>query len=1360
MRKSIFIFLACISASAGAQPYVIKQLDIRQGLSNNYVVGIAQDRQGFLWFATEEGLNKFDGARFINYYKHDRSITGNELNGVYADPDDPVIWIATQRNGLNAYNYVTGRFTAYTHADSVPQSLSTNDITDVAPAADGNLWIGTYHRGVDYLDKQTGEFRHYNSSTVADFPCDNVWTVADGNDGRLYIGHVFRGLSVLSLSDRKVRNYVHIPGDPHSLPDNEVKAVYKDSYGNIWVGTNRGLALFNPETGRFMALRDEQGRPLSACIYSIDQLDGNKLWIGTELNGVYILDLRCSFFLAPGQMSLQHIAAGGNRYNLSNSTVRCVFQDSFKNIWIGTYGGGIDFIGHAPPLFRQYSYSPLFSDESSLSGKVVSGICADDAGRIWIGTDGGGINLFENGKRLRIFRRETGELSHNSILSAFKDSGGNLWFGTFQGGVNFYDMKKKRFAPVALAGRTDLDVRHFYEDSDRNLWIATSQGVHVLNLDDRRQRHFNKDNSPLLEDLVRSISKDAGGRLWIGTFGAGIGIYSPDMKLIRYFDEANGFCSNTINHIITDSCHRIWAATGAGLVCFPDGDSPDYRVIGRNEGLLNTYVRAITEDEHQNIWFSTNAGVSCYRNGTDDVVNYNRYDNTHTGNFTSGSVTRDQEGNIYFGSINGALFFNPDIVSANCELPPVIITEMKVFGDLANGKEGKNINLPAGEHPKIELGYKENTFNITFNIQDHSLANRIEYAYTLQGLEEAWYTVNDNQVMFRNIPPGRYGFRVKARMHNQEWDEKIGALQINITPPLWLTWWAKLIYGLAGTAIAFALLWTYKKRMDIQISYEMEKKNHEKEQELNNERLRFYTNITHELRTPLTLILGPLEDMQQETSLQPKHLQKLAVVHQSAVRLLNLINQILEFRKTETQNKRLYVDKGNIAAVVQETGLKYKELNRKPEIDFKITVEHEQMPMLFDKEAVTIILDNLISNAVKYTEKGAIDISLYTAVRDGVSYTEIKVSDTGYGITPEALAKIFDRYYQAKNEHQASGTGIGLALVKNLVALHEGEIRVESHLNQGSSFYVSFLTHHTYPDALHADASPETKPAEETAEEAEGAAIGTKDEAKNGTKDGTKPILLVVEDHADIRDYIADSLKESFEVLKAENGEAGIRLAQAKIPDVIVSDIMMPVVNGIAFCKIIKEDVRTSHIPVILLTAKDSLQDREEGYQAGADSYLTKPFSATLLHSRINNLLESRKKLVARINSTVDLAAKSAILNESLNRLDNEFLQRVTELIEEKLDSEKVDITYLSDKMYMSSSTLYRKMKALTGSSTSEYVRKVKVRNAERLLLEGKYNISEVAFKVGINSPAYFRQCFKDEFGISPADYLKQLKCQ
>lgn len=699
-------------------------------------------------------------------------------------------------------------------------------------------------------------------------------------------------------------------------------------------------------------------------------------------------------------------------------------------------------------------------------------------------------------------------------------------------------------------------------------------------------------------------------------------------------------------------------------------------------------------------------------------------------------------------------FFNPDIAINSPQIPPVVITKVRIPGRLTS-REKNETAIPISEG-EIELTHEQNSFNLTFNVQDYSLANQVEYAYMLKGLENSWYTINEqNSVTFRNIPPGKYEFLVKARLHNQDWSEDMTSLRIHITPPLWLTWWAKLIYILITISIIYTIIHAYKKKIDLESLYTLEKKNHEQEQELNQERLRFYTNITHELRTPLTLILGPLEDMQKDTSLPTRQAQKLSVIHQSALRLLNLINQILEFRKTETQNKKLCVCKGNIAPLIHEIGLKYKELNQKKAIDFQIQIEKEEMPLFFDKEIITIILDNLISNAIKYTEQGKITLSLYPTTRNGVTYTEIKVSDTGYGISAEALPHVFDRYYQESGKHQASGTGIGLALVRNLVELHEGEIRVESIQNEGSTFYISLLTDNIYPNALHGDSTKQTE--EEMISEA------VPEDSQNTEPETSKPILLIVEDNEDIQKYIAESFSDSFEVITGSNGEEGKQQALNRIPDIIVSDIMMPVMDGITLCRQLKEDVRTSHIPVILLTAKDSLQDKEEGYEVGADSYLTKPFSASLLRSRINNLLDSRKKLIAQFQQTgtshnpnSHLDEKRSIITEALSKLDNEFIEKITQLVEDNLSSEKIDITYLSDKMCMSGSTLYRKMKALTGLSTNEYIRKVKMQNAERLLLEGKYNISEIAYKIGMNSTGYFRQCFKDEFGVSPSDYLKQ----
>lgn len=1344
MRKIFVLWLLLLSVVSLAQPYSVKQLGIEKGLSNNYVVSIAQDKQGFLWFATEEGLNKFDGTRFITYLKNEdltrQGITGNELNCLLDDPQDSILWIGTQRAGLNAYDYVNNTFLCYRHDGENPESLITDDVTKIVAATDGNLWITTYWRGVDYFDKKAGKFIHYNTQTVPGLASDNIWSVVDGGDGKLYMGHVHHGFSVLSLKDKKVKNFMHDPEDPVSLPGNGVTCIYKDLSGNIWLGTDRGLALFNPEAENFIHFHhSEDGVPHT--VFDIRQFDGNKLWIAMEFGGIAILDLTQRMFLSPDQVRFQYIKEGDDEYSLSNSTVRCLFQDSFKNVWAGMWGGGINFLSHESSYFNVYSYSPIQHSGSSLNNKTASSVCVARDGKLWIGTDGGGINVFDKGKRVAVYKEETGDLTDNSIQAALCDSEGNLWFGSFMGGVDFYDVKKKSFHQIFPKDKTGEDVRALYEDAEY-VWIGTSNGIYKVRLHDKGiADHYTVENN-----LVRCISKDNLNRLWIGTFGGGLGVFDEHFQCVKLFNVTSLFPSNTINTVYMDSQNRMWIGTGEGLVCFPSSQSWDYKVYRSEEGLSNVHIRAITEDNHGNIWVSTNKGISCLLKDKEVFYNYDHWDNVPMGNFMSGSVAEAKDGTLYFGSINGLCRFNPDQVLEKRESPAAIITEMRIFGPLRDTDSNEKVMALEGQS-EVRLSYMQNNFSVTFNIQNYALADQVEYAYMLKGLENSWYTVTDpNNVTFRNIPPGNYCFQVKTRIRNQEWADEIASLDIRIDPPVWLTWWAKLFYILSGVSVLYFILHAYKKKLDMESLYELEKKNHEQEQELNNERLRFYTNITHELRTPLTLILGPLEDMQKSNSLSGKDSQKISVIHQSAIRLLNLINQILEFRKTETQNKKLCVSRDNLAALVHEIGLKYKELNRKPEIDFCLEIEQEDMSLFFDKEVVTIILDNLISNAIKYTEKGTITLGLHQVVRNNIHHTEISVSDTGFGIAPDALPHIFDRYYQEGSEHQASGTGIGLALVKNLVVLHEGEIRVENSLNVGSTFYVSLLTDNTYPHVLHADST------EKTSDEK-----GEKEENIEPVHNG-KRILLIVEDNRDICDYIVESFSDDFEVRTAANGEQGLEQALGCIPDIIVSDIMMPVMNGIVMCRKLKEDLRTSHIPIILLTAKDSLQDKEEGYQVGADSYLTKPFSATLLHSRIHNLLESRKLLAERFNTNSILIDKRAAVTESMNKLDNEFLEKINKLIEDRLSSEKIDIGYLSDAMCMSNSTLYRKMKALTGLSTNEYIRKIKMQYAERLLLEGKYNISEVAFKVGINSTVYFRQCFKDEFGMAPSDYLKKIK--
>ena len=817
MKTYIAAFFLLLSATfVAAHPYLIQRLGIEQGLSNNYVLSITQDKQGFLWFATEEGLNKFDGTRFITYYKEEQSssvqsITGNELNEVYTDPVQPVIWIATQRAGLNAYNYETQSFSVYQYNPEDPQSLITNDVTHITSSvqAGKGLWVCTYYRGIEYLDIATGKFTHYNKSTVPALPSEQTWTATEAEDGKLYIGHVEGGLSILSLNDKSVKHFVHDPQNPNSLPGNDVRCIYKDTNGNIWIGTSKGLALFNANTETFTNFHNNPGNihgALSSYIFSIKQLKDNKLWIATELNGIMILDLQQNQFLLPEQIRFEFIREGDNNYSLSNASARYIFQDSFNNIWIGTWGGGINFISNAPPTFHTWSYSPTQMNESSLSNKVVSSVCDDGQGKLWIGTDGGGINVFENGKRVAIYNKENRELLSNSVLCSLKDSEGNLWFGTYLGNISYYNTRLKKFQIIELEKNELLDVRVFYEDKNKKIWIGTHAGVFVIDLASKKViHHYDTSNSQLLENFVRSIAQDSEGRFWIGTFGGGVGIYTPDMQLVRKFNQYEGFCSNTINQIYRSSKGQMWLATGEGLVCFPSARNFDYQVFQRKEGLPNTHIRAISEDKNGNIWASTNTGISCYITSKKCFYTYDHSNNIPQGSFISGCVTKDHNGLIYFGSINGLCFFNPDIAINSPQIPPVVITKVRIPGRLTS-REKNETAIPISEG-EIELTHEQNSFNLTFNVQDYSLANQVEYAYMLKGLENSWYTINEqNSVTFRNIPPGKYEFLVKARLHNQDWSEDTTSLRIHINPPLWLTWWAKLIYILITISIIYTLI--------------------------------------------------------------------------------------------------------------------------------------------------------------------------------------------------------------------------------------------------------------------------------------------------------------------------------------------------------------------------------------------------------------------------------------------------------------------------------------------------------------------------------------------------------------------------
>ena len=1346
MQKHVYLsLLLCLllNFSGMAQPYTLRHLGIEDGLSNNYVTNIVQDRQGCIWIATEAGLNRFNGKDFTVYNTHNSNIAGDALTRLLYNREDNELWIGT-KTGISLLDCNTQEFAHSTPLDSIDMN---NNIVSISPAADGGIWIGNHYGKIVHYNPKSGKVTSLSGDNIKGLP-NSHWSVFDNGKGQLYVGHANQGMSIIDLKSGSLKRYLNNSNHPKSLPGNSVYSICKDHLENIWIGTNQGLALYNPVTEDFQIFRYEPGNPTSLIsdhVYQIREMQDNRLWIATDIGGISILDLRNLTFMNPKDLKFQNITNTYDKQGLSSGNIRNLFQDASGNIWIGNYSSGVDFISHLQPVFHTLPY--WIEKGQIIKHKSVWGIHVDEKQQVWLGSENE-ITLFKDGKlQKKIDLTAHLSRSYAQVFTIYS-SKGDLFLGLNDDGLLKFDTRTDRIERIDLK-QDYVDVNTLYEDENEKLWIGMEYGLASY---EKGTLHREKEISEQISDLsVYGVLHDRQGKLWIGSYGSGIFIFDRNNKCIAHLTSDKGFCSNVINQLYLDAKGGVWAATRNGLGYIKDTNHPEHFTGYKyGDGLKDTYVHALQEDKVGNIWFSTDKGISCWNRKQEKFNNYDYRDGIPLGSFIDGSAHAAQDGTLYFGSLNGVCYFDPQDISKETQVASVEIVECKGINSRMEG--GSDEALILSDNGTLELPYNQNSFRITFMIPDYSQSQMVEYAYLMEGLDNTWTnTLGENQITFRNLSPGKYTFKVKARLRNQQWDDNhVTTVKVHIHPPLWLTWYAIVFYILLLLLGVFIWFRFYTRKLLLESSLELEKKKSLNEQELNNERLRFYTNITHELRTPLTLILGPLEDLTNDANLPSPYGNKIRIIHGSAVRLLNLINQILEFRKTETQNRKLTVAKGNLGSLVTEIGLRYKELNRNEKVKFHISIGTEDTKLYFDADILSTILNNLLSNAMKYTPEGEINLIMRSMNEADNQYTEIVVSDTGYGIDAEALPHIFNRYYQAKGKHQASGTGIGLALVKSLADLHEGTLHVESETGKGTTFTFRLLADNSYPNALHKEEKPEN--VQEETEKQEDTEMDT----------DTRPMILAVEDNDDIREYIASSFSNNYRVITATNGKEGLEQAQKHIPDIIISDIMMPVMDGIELCKLIKEDVRTSHIPVILLTAKDSIQDKEEGYESGADSYLTKPFSAKLLNGRVHNLLESRKQLARLIaDRAKELKPESTASEQQekamkLSHLDEEFLIRFTRIVEENLDMDKLDMSYIKDKMHMSHSTLYRKIKSLTGVSGNEFIRKIKLKNSLHLLLEEGFNISEAAYASGFNDLGYFRNCFKDEYGMTPSEYMKQ----
>lgn len=1294
--------------SSRAQYLISEHILINEGMSNNFILDMVLDNKGRLWVATESGLNAYNGSSFRSYNVSNSELSANMVNCLWYDEATDLVWAGTKGAGVCSVDPNTGVLTNYMTADG-----TLTNVLDITPADNQRLWLISPNTIMQF-EPQTGKIEPLDLGPVSQyFRCG----VDDGN-GNLVIGSHMHGASVLNARTHKLESLIIDDMEDQRINVNEV---IKDHRGRIWLATNVGLWFYLPGSNHLVPFHAIPREDIS----HIEEIDDSNLWV--TMRGKTL-----TVNLNDEQVTTIHF---DGEYQMFDE-VQSLYQDRHGNIWVGGNGNGIEFISHQMPAFRKFFDAPSW------------GIYAD--GDItWVGTENHVIG-FKGTHMVRDFKISTPTLSYGPVISINGD-GKNLLYLAVRNHCLALDKNTGKVSTITTPEGKDIDAITFYREEDGTFWITTVDGIYTLS--NGKAVECQPINQQIHRQSLHGIRRDKQGKIWVATYENGIYLFDSDFKLIRNLSQQTGFVSNSIQHLKFDSQDRLWMSTPDGPCCIPHTRYPDqYMAYGYSDGLHDTSIRAIQEDKNGNIWMSTNNGISMLNFATQRFVNYNQSDYLPINNMNGGSLLL-ADGSIIFNSMQGLCLCYPD--SLTSAQPPVSFNLLSM--QLLSQEEAGNNQIVLPDAKGVyHLEPEKSSFRLFFGATDYAHSQYMEYEYQTDNDGRRWTPCSRGVVTFRDLRPGSYNIRVRARTKGQAWSEQnVITTRIQIHQPWWWTFWAKALYLLIAIGTLTIIILHYLHRLRLTSELELERRKNLVEHEHNAERLQFFTNVTHELKTPLTLIQAPLEELLQDDQLPPAVKKRIQLVYDSSCRLTDLCNKLLDFRKTETNNHHLKVSLGNLGDLVKEVGQSFIELNTNPDLQFVVDIEEPQQHILFDGDVIRSILTNLLSNAVKYTPKGTIRLQMRQQQSDGRLLTLLSVSDTGYGIPASSLPHIFDRYYQVSGPHQASGTGIGLSIVKSLAELHKAQIKAESQEGAGSTFTLILDGSQTYPDAMHAQSKVEVQ--------AEKEAVVTDIHAE----DDTRPILLLVEDDYQILNFMADALNTDYRILRAHNGQEGLDLATEHIPDIVITDLMMPVMNGNALCRKLKNDLRTSHIPVIMLTAKDTDDDKMEGYADGADSYLTKPFSLLMLRTRLQNILSARSRMMAWVNAqglqptSNGMAQPEASASEeapmpTLSTYDQNFLRDVKAYIIEHIETDNIRMEDLAQSMHISHSTLYRKIKALTGQSGTEFIRKVRILHSAELLRSGHCNVSEAAYRCGFSNLAYFRTAFKESFGVTPSEYQKQ----
>ena len=1358
----ILIFLNGIQYPLRAQndDIYFESLGPELGLSQITVSCIYQDSKGFMWFGTLGGLNRFDGYRFEVFetsQDNETSISNSAINGITEDCSG-YIWIATQ-NGLNRYSYETGEFLHF-YKSQDNKGISNNKVSSIYRDKNGKIWIGT-EQGIDCLNNDSLTF---TKRTFNNFLYNNrIISIHDDSFGNLWIG-TLQGLVRYNMESESYKIFKHQKENPNTLSDRQVRSVFEDSNKNLWIGTINGLNLYDPRSENFLHfgknIYSDKSLSNDAVRCMVEDSEKN-LFIGTN-EGLNIFNIETKELKKYSQKKMI-------RGNLNHFFIYSLFIDNAGTVWVGTLSGGVNYFNQFTQQFRYFNPGNNF-----VYGSIGSVI--ELKNDLWIATGGGGILNYDtkfNYKGQYLLDSNGAKTYVSNVVRSIYNAENLIYAGTDENQLLFFDPISKKIIRKVTGFKGYIS--NFYKSSDQKIWLCVNDtfGLRHINpktADVEQVRYRNEVNESMHFPYATCILEDSAGIYWIGTRYRGLYLYdSNKQSTIRFISHSDSISlkSNNIIALHIDARDDLWVGTyGGGLSMF-NRKTKTFKTFSLKDGLQNLNIYGILQDDAGFLWIATLSGISRFDPTQNEFKNYSKENGIPLQEMSEHSFTKLIDGRIVAGGNNGFIVFDPRKIKSNRFIPPVLITNFRLL------RSEKNRDKPIFEkkyisnNEEIRLKYNQSSFIIEYTALNYISPGKNQYAYQLEGFDSEWNKVGNQRIaIYTNLNSGRYVFRVKASNNDGVWNEKGMSLSIVVSPPPWRTWWAYIIYFLVLTGFFFLLLHYLKLESEIKIK-QIEQDNSEKVHQL---RIRLFTNFSHELRTPLTLILGPMEDILDRSDLLDPVRNSLSLIQKNAHRLLFLVNQLMDFRKQESGNMKLKAAEGRFNKFITEISMAFNELAFKQKIDYLITGNDRDIYLWFDRQQLEKVFFNLLSNAFKNTPpNGKITISVIRLQTDelkdlpqekrdillktkATEYIEVGIRNTGKGIPSKELDKIFDPFYQVTENGQTSaGTGIGLSLVKGIVELHHGIVCVSSTLGEGALFRV-FLpvgNGHLLPDEIIKDylgsehinhyLLPGDSYKEDIPEPVD-------DHQKKYT-------ILIIDDNADIRQYLKMQLQNTYFIKEAANGRDGLEKAIRLMPDLVISDIMMPEIDGLQLCLKLKNDIHTSHIPIILLTARTTYLQVKEGFEVGADDYIIKPFNANILRAKVNSIISNRERLRQSFGQKLPFELTAS---ETTSK-DEQFLKKIYQIIEKNISNPDFNIEHFSEEIGMSRAGLYRKIKFLTNLAPNEFIKHYRLQVSLKYLRETDLSISEISYKTGFNNPAYFTNCFKKVHKISPSEYLQNI---